>query len=203
MQTRGAIMANMDFDQGDQIDQGAEVPDLDEGAHLDAFRVADDDEFSQDADFVPVDDEGAPVEIDQGPRVMSLEAWEATWELAWNVPGMVMPKYAPLGITPEKKPASSAAARAVFEIAEEHFPWLIEERGGVLGAVLAIGPFAAMQYGAFREIQAAEIQARQEAANTNAPPMFQSTRAEPPEAANTDAPPSGAGLDWMDQEQAA
>lgn len=188
-------MTNMDFDQ--------DTPDLapigsDEGAHLDAFRVADSALDQEETDFLPVDDEGEVIEPDQGDGLMPLDAWEATWELAWNVPGMMIPKYAPLGITPEKRPASSAAAQAVYELAQDHFPWMIQEQGGVFGAVLAIGPFAVMQLGAMREINAEEkrrrAQAMEEAAaNTNAPPAFKSTRAAPGDDPNA----------WMDQESAA
>jgi len=188
-------MTNTDFD---------ELPDLpndlpDEGAHLDDFRVIDAVMDQVETDFLPVNDEGEVIEPDQGTGVMGMDAWEATWELAWNAPGMLIPKYAPLGITQEKKPASSAAAQAVYEIAAEHFPWMIEERGGVFGAVLAIGPFAAMQFGALREINADEKRKRVEAmnppepANTNTAPApdFKSTRGEP------------GAHDWMDEEAAA
>jgi len=184
-------MTNMDFDQ-----EGVEAPAMDDGAHLDDFRVAGDDLDQVDPNFLPVGEDGEAMAPEQEPGVMSLQAWNDTWEMAWNVPGMMIPKYAPLGITTEKRPASQAAAQAVYELAQDHFPWMIGEQGGVFGAVLAIGPFALMQLGAMREISAEEKRRRaqaMEAANTNAPPEFKSTRAAPGDDPNA----------WMDQEAAA
>lgn len=161
------------------------APELDEGAHLDAFRVADDEAELTDADFVTVDESGQAVEVDPEPGQMPREAFAAVWNTAWNLPGMMLPEYKPLQITPEKEAPSNEAADAVYDLAEVHFPWLLDAGNSTMGAVLRILPFGIMQAGAMRAILIEKRRAKAEAAAKTDEPEFQSKRAP----ANQDSPP--------------
>ncbi|MCE8508340.1 hypothetical protein KBY28_07735 [Ruegeria pomeroyi] len=130
------------------------APDYDDGAHLDTFRVAEDDHSAEDADFVAVDDKGDVIEPESVPEQMTQAAFQATWKAVWNLPGMMSPDFKPLSITPEKEEASTEAAAAVYDLAAEHFPSLLDMDAGPFATALRILPFGLIQAAAVRAILA-------------------------------------------------
>ena len=181
---------DLDFEDIDADEGGAS----DDGAHLDGFRMNDADADADDADFLDVDDNGAAIALSAETGKMSRAAFSAMWQTAWNIPGMMLPEYKPLSITDEKSEACDEAAAAIYDLAEMHFPWLIEEKNSTIGSIARAFPFILMQAGAFRAIMAQKRRDRIEAmqpANTNAAPQSK------PATEATSDPNS-----WMDGEAA-
>lgn len=179
-----------------EIDTNDASPEAMAGAHMEAFRVAEEEADAMDADFLPVGENGEAMEPLPEPDQMSRAAFAAVWTTAWNLPGMMLPEYKPLQITEDKQQPCNEAADALYDLAEMHFPWMLSEQNSTIGAVARLVPFGIVQAGAFRAVLIEKRRAKQEAANANEPPQFKSGR--PPE-----AQPQAGAHDWMDQEAKA
>lgn len=185
-------------------DQEQPAPVLDEtsdeaqAARLKTFRIAPVDTGEAESAIVPIG-AGVEPELDQEqqpqPEIMSEEAFLATWRLSWNLPGMMVPEFKPLGIDSEEKgEACDEAGGAVYELLRLHFPRALAIENETFGLIARALPFALMQAGAVRAILAERRRARME---WNKRTVEHEARPQP---ANQDTPPAA---QEADQEQAA
>lgn len=156
-----------------------------------------------------VGEDGLPV--DAAPDRLDREAFWVVFSTAFNLPGMMMPLFAPVGIQDGEEPQARAASDAIYALLEIYYPRALLPGGDTLGHLLTAGPFVVGKVLVVRAIMREQAARRAEEARRVDPHRAPDRRAEGQDgpqgaemqAANDDAAPTAAQggtspLAWMD-----
>ena len=158
---------------------------------LGEFRVADlDPGEGQAAAVIEADEEGEFHDPGQIPDRIGKPAFYETFEMVFRYPGLVDQDFTPLAIQPEEKPLAQATSDALYDLAEQYAPWLLEVDEKWMKLAL-VAQFGMIKLAVLREILA-EKRRRKTAASPATGGIAATGAPEPGNAA-----PGSAGADWM------
>ncbi|PJE25770.1 hypothetical protein SAMN06297129_2440 [Pseudooceanicola antarcticus] len=139
-------------------------------------------------------------EIGEAPPAPPIDQetfYGVVFSAAFNVPGLVMPRFAPLAIQPGEEPTARAASDACYELLRIYYPQALQPGSETLGHLLTAGPFLVAKALVVRTIMLEMRAERARPANRDQGPAQ--------EKADTQerAPDPSRAFDFMDEERQA
>ncbi|KEP71759.1 hypothetical protein DL1_00365 [Thioclava dalianensis] len=178
----------------------------DGAAHLADFRAPDiGGENSVEHDVVSAGEEGEQGdELDAAPDLMGKDSFWVVFKAVFQIPGGIVPDFAPLAIQPEEEAIARPAADACHDLLSIYYPKALMPMGDTFALVLTAAPFLMMKIQLVRTILADRAERAQRAAREAQAARY-GKAPERKQADNESAPPTGgpSPVSWMDQEAAA
>lgn len=202
----------MDFP--DQTSEGVEAPEIEfDAAHMADFRAPDlggGEDLADDVVSVEEDAEAAQDDANDPPaQIMGKDAFWTVFRAVFQIPGGIMPDFAPLAIQPEEESMARPASDACYDLLSIYYPRALMPMGDTFALIMTAAPFLMMKVQVVRLILA-DRKRRQIEAQKQAQALRHGTAQGKPQqqdAANENEPPANqpanSPMAWMDQEGAA
>ena len=108
--------------------------------HLDSFRAPDLDIGDDGGGVIMVDEEGAPID-DGPPAQLDKDQFWTVFKTAFDLPGMMIEAFKPLGIQEGEQSNARAASDAIHELLSIYYPRALSPMGDTFALLLASAPF--------------------------------------------------------------